>query len=432
MPERAALEPLASTVPRRRRPACVSISERRGCVEEASSRPPGRAAAAPASASQRLVARTTALAPYSEKREVEARVRRAANAPRRCASQSAGKVQQRPCSACSSRAVAKLRLGRDVDRRPAGRPGAPASSLPVRRCRSRARLTSSPSHVGATTPTVGTPGLLPDAPARLGLGRPVARAPPADVVGRLRAPVARGCAGVRRGSLIRPCFQLRHRPRARRRGPPPSAPPRRPRPHRRRSPQHPADRRPHAARRRAAARQPHAEAGPVDARGVLGHVADGRAHDDRAAGGRARARASRGRRGRPRRRRPASSARRRATARARRWPGRDRRVGLAAVPGRDHAHGLVRQARPARPAAAGARGPARSRARRARPGRRRAAGRRARPAAPTSAGRPPAPTPATSRGYSSCGQRRDQRQLAREPGVHPRHAAAARAAGATR
>ena len=142
-----------------------------------------------------------------------------------------------------------------------------------------------------------------------------------------------------------------------------------------------------------ARREPHADAGPVDARGVLVHVAGGRADDDRAAGGE-----------RAHERAVAAVADDDVAQRHRlrvgepgdehaRWPAPAiGAVGLAAVPGGDHAHRARRRGPRAPRAAAGARGPARSRARPARPGRRPAAARRARPAAPTAAARRRAPS----------------------------------------
>ena len=93
----------------------------------------------------------------------------------------------------------------------------------------------------------------------------------------------------------------------------------------------------------------------------------------------------------------------------------DRRVGLAAVPGGDHAHGLAREPleRGAQqPVLAVLRGRGRHEHDRAR---RRAAGRPARPAAPTSAARPPAPTPATRAGTRAAAAWRPASARARGP-----------------
>ena len=233
---------------------------------------------------------------------------------------------------------------------------------------------------------------------------PSARRAAADVVGRLLRPVALVATRVWR--------EVAHPPRIpapRPLGRPTSwvaaqAATSRARAPMRRLAQRPADGRPHAARRRVAARQAHADARPVDPR----------------------------RRSRPCRRPPGTPrpGSRGSSARIERpvaavaddhVAGRhrlrvrqprhqhgvardvDRRVGLAPVPGRDHAHRLVREAARAPPAGACARDPARSRAPRARPGPRPAAGRRARRAAPTSAGRPPSPTPATRAGTRAGG-----------------------------
>ena len=117
-----------------------------------------------------------------------------------------------------------------------------------------------------------------------------------------------------------------------------------------------------------------------------------------------RAPASRGRRGRRPRRRAAWSARRTATARRRRWAATAAASGLAPVPGRDHAHRLVREPGKRRAQQPVPRGPARSMARSGRPGPSPGGGSTRSPRRlPHQRPDHPQPRPATTRGYSSCG-----------------------------
>ena len=192
----------------------------------------------------------------------------------------------------------------------------------------------------------------------------------------------------------------------------------------RRSPGHRLGQRARAASRNAAraetARQPHADAGPVDARGVLVHVAGG---------GQRRRRRSRS--PAPARRvpwPPWQTTRSQAGIVARvgqpvdqpaRWPAPAAgRVERAAVRRGQHADGQVGEARRARRAAAGARGPATSTARRARAGRRPGGrrdvvGRRL----PQQRADDVASRPASARGYSSCGNVATRHELRLNPAV---------------
>ena len=149
----------------------------------------------------------------------------------------------------------------------------------------------------------------------------------------------------------------------------------------------------------------HADAGPVDARGVLVHVAGGRAPRPRRSPTPARAPACRARRGRRRRRSAASSARRRPTRPAARWPGTGDRLGRrAAVP---RAPARAPAGRPALRSAARSSvllGVLRRRRRHEHErARRPAAARPRRTAAPTAAARPLRRRIGPARGYSSCG-----------------------------
>ena len=171
-----------------------------------------------------------------------------------------------------------------------------------------------------------------------------------------------------------------------------------------------ADRRAPGGRRAAASRGSAAATGagrrrrPSRPRGVLAHVAGVRHREHRAA-----------RRERPRHR-PVSGVGDHERAARHRAPVGDpldqprvarhaHGVGERLAVGRgEHADGLVRQARAALRAAAGARGPGRSTARSGPAARRPAAARRRRTAAPRPAGRRRGPPGGQARGYSSCGK----------------------------